>query len=250
MNKNFLRIIALVFLGFLNHKASAIVTAYATFDHPEGWRCELSQGVWICQSTREPERKESVVLSIATMATEWDTLDHYEQYLKQTRIIQDEQGHSLTSKVTYVRKRNINGTNWVDSLQHNSELPGFWSRYVATVHNKLAILITYIVSDEQYSKMAPEFERMVSSLKPNAEFDLNIASKQGEPPLPGATKIGALQKSILSERLNVKKAATPNENAREVSSEDGNYANYIIMVVGLIAIYLVFFRKRKPKRTI
>src|SRR5258708_2117667 len=116
--------------------AFALTTAYVSFEHPDGWRCELSQGVCICQSTIEPDRKESVVLSIATMPTEWDTVDNYENYLKQPRPIQDEEGNTLTSKVTYSRRRNINGSVWVDSLQFNSELPGFWARYVATVHNK------------------------------------------------------------------------------------------------------------------
>src|SRR5438067_870320 len=124
-------------LSVLAQPARALTTAYVSFEHPDGWRCELSQGVWICQSTLEADRKESVVLSIATMATEWDTLENYEEYLKQPRTIQDEDGKTITSKVTYTRRRNINGTTWVDSLQHDSELPGFWARYVATVQNKL-----------------------------------------------------------------------------------------------------------------
>jgi hypothetical protein len=182
-----------------------LTTAYVSFDHPQGWQCELSQGIWICQSNVDAERKEAVVLSIATMATEWDTIDNYEDYLKQPRTIQVEDGTSLTSEVRYVRKRNINGHVWIDSLQYNAELPGFWARYVATVHEtqkaKLAILITYIVSDEKYKQLAPLFDRMIASLKPNAEFDLNIATRQGDGPLPGSEKLGPLQHEIIADRL-------------------------------------------------
>jgi len=184
----------------------ALVTAYVTFDTPEGWKCELAQGVWICQSGVETHRKDSVVLSIATLASEWDSLDNYENYLKQARQIQDEEGNSITAKVSYVRKRNINGVVWVDSLQFNSELPGFWARYLATVHvtgqTKLAILITYIVSDDKYSMFAPQFERMVASLKPNAEFDLNIATKQGDGPLPGSERLGSTQKILAEKKVD------------------------------------------------
>jgi len=228
-------------------RAWGLSTAYMTFDHPDGWRCELSQGVWICQSTLENDRKESVVLSIATMATEWDTLDNYENYLKQPRPIQDEDGNTLMSKITYARGRNINGTTWVDSLQFNSELPGFWARYVATVHNKLAILITYIVSEQQYQKLAPQFERMISSLKPNAEFDLNVASKQGDSPLPGASKLGpGNTKDIIAQRLRPikreKKDAVPEE------ASGGGMRNLLLAVGGVAAVVLLLARARRRKK--
>lgn len=246
-----IRLIALGFLAFLLPTASALTTAYVSFEHPDGWRCELSQGVWICQSTIEPDRKESVVLSIATMATEWDTLDNYENYLKQPRPIQDEEGNTLMSKVTYARRRNINGTTWVDSLQQNSELPGFWARYVATVHNKLAILITYIVSEEQYAKLAPQFERMVSSLKPNSEFDLNIASKQGDG-LPPNQKLGQVQKEIIRDRLTPKGKGGPAVAANKPAEAQTASNNLQLMVVAgaaiLIAFILIRARRRKKAK--
>jgi len=231
--------------------AWGLTTAYVSFDHPDGWKCELSQGVWICQSSVETDRKESVVLSIATMASEWDSLDNYEKYLKEPRPIQDEDGNTLMSKVSYSRKRNINGINWVDSLQFNSELPGFWARYLATVHTtgstKLAILITYIVSEERYKTLAPAFERMVASLKPNAEFDLNIASKQGDGPLPGAQKLGQIQKDIIADRLNVRKkkdVAKPEEEP----SEDLPLPMLVGAGVGVLLLIVILRRRGKKKK--
>ena len=230
--------------------AWGLTTAYVTFDHPDGWKCELSQGVWICQSSVETDRKESVVLSIATMASEWDTLENYEKYLKESRPIQDEDGNTLMSKVSYSRKRNINGVNWVDSLQFNSELPGFWSRYLATVHTtgstKLAILITYIVSEERYKTLAPAFERMVSSLKPNSEFDLNIASKQGDGPLPGAQKLGQIQKDIILDRLQPRKRK--DEKKAEEAPSEGLPTTTIAAVAGGAAILLLILRMRKKRK--
>lgn len=226
-------------------QAKALVTQYVSFDHPDGWKCELAQGVFICQSTTEPDRKESIVLSIATIAGEWDSLENYEEYLKKPKTVQDELGNTITSKVTYTRRRNINGTFWVDSLQQNSELPGFWARYLATVHNKLAILITYVVSDENYSKMAPQFERMISSLKPNAEFDLNVASQQGSLPLPGATILGPkAQKDLLSERLNVKKKA----GAVTANGDSGSNTTTIAILVCFILGAFVIIKRGKKKK--
>lgn len=238
--------LGILFLTFGALQCFGLETAYVSFDHPEGWRCELSQGVWICQNTTEPDRRESVVLSIATMATEWDTLDNYVKYLSESRTLKEDNGKTIKSKVTYARKRNINGVTWVDSLQHNSELPGFWSRYVATVQNKLAILITYIVSDEHYSRLAPQFEKMVSSLKPRADFDLNVASKQGDGPIPGSTKLGPLTKSILADRLNTKRKAA--EEEAPPADDNGLMVSLGAIVGGAAVIYFFILRRRKKKK--
>lgn len=234
-----------ILVFFLAFPAFALKTQYVSFDHPEGWLCELSQGVFICQSKTEPERKESIVLSIATIASEWDSLENYEEYLKRPKTIQDDAGKELTSKVTYTRKRNINGTQWIDSLQYNSELPGFWARYLATVQNKLAILITYIVSDDMYGKLAPIFEKMVASLKPNAEFDLTSVTKQ---PMPGSEilgKAGGPQTDLFKERLNKKDGGAP----KSVPEGDGGGTNPLtllgIVVVILLAAVVIIKRAKK-----
>ena len=250
-----IRFLSFALLTLVSATAFGLKTAYVQFDHPEGWKCELAQGVWICQSTTEPDRREAVVLSIATMATEWDTLDNYETYLKQPKTIQDEEGKTLTSKVTYARKRNINGHNWVDALHFNSELPGFWSRYVATTvktpQNSLAILITYIVSEEYYKQLAPKFEAMVSSLKPNAEFDATVLSKQGDGPVNSSARIGEVQKALLSERLKLRGAAV-SANTAGVGA-DGTVATgnkkkpLIVALLGGAAVIYLLLRRRKKK---
>jgi LPXTG-motif cell wall-anchored protein len=237
----------LLFLSFLSVKLFAFSTAYVSFEIPDGWRCELSQGVWICQSLSDADRKESVVLSIATLATEWDTIENYENYLKEPKTIQDDQGNQIKSEVRYVRKRNINGQTWIDSLQFNSELSGFWARYVATVHSnpkaKLAILITYLVSDERYKKLAPQFERMITSMKLNEEFDLNVATRQGDLPLIGAEKIGPLQKDLIRDRLGKKATDTKPVTA----PESDNSALILIAVVAAAGLF-IFFRRKQAKK--
>ncbi len=239
----------ILFLMAWAFPAMALKTAYVSFDHPDGWRCELSQGVWICQSTLEGERRESVVLSIATMATEWDSVDNYLEYLKKPRTITDDQGKPVQAEVKYARKRDINGVTWVDSLQSNSELPGFWSRYVATVHNKLAILITYVVSDEQYKRLAPQFDRMVASMRPNAEFDLNIATKQGETPLPGASKLGPSTADILRNRLKPTAGLSTKLTAETGDDSEGESGGMgTILITALAAGATVWFLRRRKNR--
>ena len=227
----------------------ALKTAYLTFDHPEAWKCELAEGVWICQSTTEADRRESVVLSIAALATEWDNLDNYLEYLKTPKTIRDEEGKEITSQVTYARKRNINGYEWADALHHQSELAGFWTRYLATVMSngqaKLAVLVTYVVSDARYDSLAPVFERMTASLKPNTEFNLNVPSTQGEFPPPGAQRLGSSTRELIADRLNLKKKAVVPESEPDDTS-------WIWLVVGGVAVVFLLFRilSRKKVRKI
>jgi len=226
----------------------ALTTQYVSFEHPESWKCELNQGVYICQGTQDPDRKESLVLSIATIAGEWDSLDAYEKYLKTPRTIQDDTGAEFESKISYTRKRNINGVMWIDSLQYNSELPGFWSRYTATVQNKLAILITYIVSDEHYSKMAPKFEKMISSLKPSNEFESSISSSQGKSGLPGNTILGPkTTKDLISERLNKKENPSAEPKSKPDGTNDNANLPLLLVAVGLVLALLVVKITKKGK---
>lgn len=245
------RWLGIVFCFFSLSAGATKAPKYVKFDPPDGWKCEISQAVWICQSTNDTDRKESVILSIATVATDWDSLDNFESYLKQVRPYKDDSGSLVTPKITYTRRRNINGFFWVDSLQLNSELPGFWARYVATVQNKLAILITYIVSEENYSKLAPQFERMVASLKPNSDFDASSGKLETDP-VPGSTKLGTVQKDILAERLNlrkkpVEKAAEEPEPEPETESSS---LTWIVLVGAIAVIAVIVIRRRKKAKTL
>lgn len=237
----FASIFSLDVFGFSN--------AYLSFEQPEGWTCELVQKAWICQSENPAEKKEALVMSIAALATDWDAIENYEEYLKSPKPIGGEHNDPvLHSEVSYARKRNINGHIWVDALHHNSELPGFWTRYTVTVHEtpkvKLAILVTYVVSDERRTQFAPQFERMVSSLKPNAEFDLNAATKQGDVPLLGSDRLGSIQGKIIADRLrSPKPSATPTPGPS--GSGGDNSGSLALILFGAAAVIAVVILRRR-----
>jgi hypothetical protein len=151
--------------------------------------------------------------------------------------------------VTYARKRNIGGVTWVDSLQHNSELPGFWARYLATVHvtgqTKLAILITYIVSDEKYSKFAPQFERMIASLRPNEDFNLDVASHQVDGPLPGSEVLGPARNKLIAERLGLGKGKKEEKTEPKAVDNTSGSVPMLVVLGGAAAIALILLRRRR-----
>lgn len=224
----------------------ALQTQYISFEHPDKWVCENAEGTYICQSTEQLEKREALVMSIATWASEWDSLENYLNYLKTPKKIKDDQGFELTSTITYTHKRKINGVEWVDSLQFNAELPGFWTRYLATVQNKLAILVTYVVSEEHYKQMAPKFERMVASLKPNADFDINSAKKSDQVAQPGTQKLG---KEFLEARLNVRKAVPRPSAPPAPTGGSGSNMKLLIFVAALAGFGWAVIRRRKKPPT-
>ncbi len=181
----------------------ALHTAYIDFEEPKGWECELAQGIWICQATDPTLKKDSIILSIATVASQWDSTNNYEKYLKKVRTFKDESGHILKSTVKYTRKKMIHNMEWVDSLQLNSELPGFWTRYLSTVSKGLAILVTYIVSDQKYRQLAPQFEHMASTLTLHLEEPKGNGQKGPTSPQATASNDGATVKNLLTEKLNL-----------------------------------------------
>ncbi|MBI4403922.1 MAG: hypothetical protein HY537_07170 [Deltaproteobacteria bacterium] len=230
---------------FLYRLTFALEANYLSAEHPEGWDCERLQGIWICQARQEPLRKESLILSIATVATAWDSLENYLDYLKKSRPIVGEDGAKLLPQITYSRKHNISGQEWVDSLQFNSELPGFWTRYVATIlqtnNGKYAILITYIVSDEFYKQMAPQFERMIATLRLNNKFDTSVVAKDGA--VATGEKLGRIQKDIIADRLKPRK-----KEPLPVQEPAVDSTVIIAAVIVTAALAYLFFKRRKRKK--
>lgn len=228
-------LLALPFISF------GMQTTYLKFEEPPGWRCELNSGVYVCQSSHEPEKSESLILVFGAPVTDWDSLPNYENYLNQPKTILDEYEKPVTSKVTFVRRRNINGVEWIDSLQQNSELVGFWTRYVATVQKPLAILVTYVVSNQKYSELTPAFERLVASLRPEADFKFTQIQK--DLVMPG-TELGGVLKGQIQSKLQKKKAT------KEDVPQPSNEFPWWIVVIGILmgGFVLVRLRKRETSK--
>ncbi len=214
-------------------------TTYLKFEEPPGWKCELNSGVYVCQSANESEKNESLILVFGAPVSDWDSISNYENYLNQTKVVLDESDKPVTSKVTFVRRRNINGNEWVDSLQENSELVGFWTRYVATVQKPLAILVTYVVSNQKYSELTPAFERMVASLKP--EVDFKFSQMQKDLVMPG-TELGGVLKGQIQSKLQKKKGVKNDESANPPEK----FPQWALPLLLLIGVFLVIqLRKRR-----
>lgn len=110
-------------------------------------------------------------------------------------------GNAYTSKPTYTSHKKIGAQDWVDALYPGSEIPGFTTRYVASIKEKIAALITYSIADSMYPKWSPIMDQMLNSVEltfdPKAfEADMNsdqsslIGARRGAKGIRGLSKGG------------------------------------------------------------
>ena len=157
--------------------AGKFANQFVEFELPAEWVCLLEGAEWVCQNQQNAEKKkDAIVILAAKIQGDQDTLPQYLDYLKNPKVFNTPQGKAVTSEMRYAQNRTIQDHSWVDSLHLESEIPGFYTRYLATVKDGIGILVTYSVSKNKYSDYTAMFENMVKSLKAfRREGGLNAA---------------------------------------------------------------------------
>jgi hypothetical protein len=151
----------------LPHNAHAVLFAnqFVEFELPPQWQCSLEGAEWVCQSTNETSKRDAIIVLAAKLKGDQDSIEQYLAYLKAAKTYSSVQGKSVKSDPKYAKTVNLNGQPWVDSLHLESEIPGFFTRYFATVYQDIGVLVTYSVNKAKYSQYLSHFENMVKTLK-------------------------------------------------------------------------------------
>lgn len=171
-------VVLVTLLGFSPLAQGAkFANQFVEFEIPTEWVCLLEGAEWVCQNQQNAEKKkDAIVILAAKIQGDQDTLDQYLGYLKNPKTFNTAQGKTVTSEVRYAQNKTIQDHSWVDSLHLESEIPGFYTRYLATVKDGIGILVTYSVSKNKYQEYTAMFESLVRSLKAfRREGGLNAA---------------------------------------------------------------------------
>lgn len=216
--------------------------AYISFELPTNWDCELEGTEWVCYSKFNQAAKEAIIILTAKEVGPTDTFAAYMEHLKAPRTIDNKGGGSSQSKVLHVRQRRMSDWDWIDGLHLGSEIGSYYTRYLATIKDRISILITFSAHKQFYTKYSNDFLKAISSLKVVASKDLLTAKGGGGAPGAGKETIGApigshLPSDIVSEQF-------PDED----SSGSGDLLNKLIglaLIVGAIGFYL--YRRKNPK---
>jgi hypothetical protein len=152
-------------LSFQSAYAAKFANQFTEFELPPQWQCNLEGAEWVCQSTNDQKKKEAMIVLAAKLKGNQDSLDQYLTYLKAAKTFTSIQGKPVKSEPKYAKTVNLNGQPWVDALHLESEIPGFYTRYLATVKQDIGVLVTYSISKPKYQAYLDDFDTMVKTLK-------------------------------------------------------------------------------------
>ena len=167
MSKSFWLSISMVALalGATPGYAAKFANQFIEFELPPQWQCNLEGAEWVCQSTDDKKKKDAIVVLAAKIAGPQDTMDQYLTYLKAAKSYTSVQGKPVKSDPKYAKTQAINGQPWVDALHLESEIPGFYTRYLATLKEDIGVLVTYSINKTKYQSYLDDFENMVRTIK-------------------------------------------------------------------------------------
>ncbi|MBC7465790.1 MAG: hypothetical protein H7256_07345 [Bdellovibrio sp.] len=149
------------------------------------WKCNLEQTEWVCRAEDPQEAKEAVIILTAKEKGPTDTFPLYESHMNNSISTPSRTGGMLTSTVVYKAMQNkVNDQVWLDSLHTNSEVQNYHTRYLATIKDQIAILITFSAHNRFYAKHSTNFNNTIKSLRVIASKDLLTRPDLG--PLRGA----------------------------------------------------------------
>ena len=185
---NFFVLFAILSLSTLV-QAKVFRNAYIAFEMPDDWNCTLEQTEWVCRSTKLPDMKEAIIILTAKEVGPTDSFPMYESHLN-SPITANAQPAATQSKMIYKAKYvQINNQQWLDGLHNGSEVPNYFTRYLATIKNKIAVLVTFSAHEKFYSKYSTMFHNAIMSMRVIASQ--NITSRPESGPLrPGSETIG------------------------------------------------------------
>lgn len=176
----FLVLVGLSLMTSFHAYGAKFANQFVEFELPGKWACNLEGAEWICQGADEAKKREAIIILAAKLKGEQDSLDQYLNYLKKPKVFEDAKtGKPVKSEPKYAKTENINEHPWVDSLHMESEIPGYYTRYLATIKQDIGVLVTYSVRKDQFQNYSQDFNTMVSSLKVfrKAGVGLNVKSQ-------------------------------------------------------------------------
>jgi hypothetical protein len=144
--------------------AAKFANAYIEFELPLRWQCRAEKFDWICQ--KDGAKRDAIVIFTAKKRTEDESVEAFHDFLLKPRAVTGPDGAAAgESAVRLVERREIKGHPWVDALHMASEIPGFYTRYLATVKSDISVLMTISVRGEHFAAYAKEFYDLLASVK-------------------------------------------------------------------------------------
>ncbi|MCB0411932.1 MAG: hypothetical protein KDD22_05360 [Bdellovibrionales bacterium] len=202
---------------------------------PPNWNCTLEGTEWVCVSQFSQKSKEAIIILTAKEVGPTDTFQAYLAHLKTPRTLPGPKG-ATQSKVYQVTQRQISGHPWIDGMHLGSEVSSYYTRYLATIKDRIAILVTFSAHKAHYTKYSNDFLKAIQSLRIVTSKDLlrnrdSVGIRSSSETL-GAPIGDAMPVDIVSE-----------EFPAEDSSMGGDASTWIGLLIIIAALGFYFYQK-------
>jgi len=136
---------------------------------PNTWECKTIETEWICQPADNESKTEAQIILTTKEVNDEDSLENYKTYLEKTKTISHE-NKDHESEVKYVKVITVNDNEWMDGLHLGSEIPEYYTRYLATTYDDIAILASFSAHQKVYSDYLYVFSQAILSLQVKDEL--------------------------------------------------------------------------------
>ncbi len=161
-------------------QAKVFRNAYIAFEMPDDWNCVLEQTEWVCRSAKQPDSKEAIIILAAKEVGPTDSFELYETHLNNPMTAAT-LGKNAQSQLVYKAKYvQINNHRWLDGLHNGSEVPNYFTRYLTTVKNRIAVLVTFSAHKNFYAKYSSMFHNAIMSMNIIASRDLSAKTESSQ----------------------------------------------------------------------
>lgn len=145
--------------------AKTFQNSYVSFEVPDNWTCAQEGVAWTCTPQGPIEAKEAVIVLAAKVAGPEDNLVNFHTFLGAPKRLPTKVGTPMPSQVMYAQERVLAGTKWIQAQHLGSEIQEFYTLYLATVKDSLAILVSFSAEKSRYQNYNPIFDRAMKTLK-------------------------------------------------------------------------------------
>jgi hypothetical protein len=236
-------IFLLIFIfSIVQVSAKRFTSQYTEFELPAGWACALEGTEWVCQSTNAQRKKEAIIILAAKIRGSQDSLDAYSSYLKKPKTFTLPGGKTQVSEAKYAKFSEINKHRWIDSLHLASEVPGFYTRYLATVKEDLGVAVTFSVGKDFYAAYQGIFDKIVASLRVFRQKNANISK----------FNLKKKDEDLLGDTTFIPDSGRVDISQKKKGKGSGSLTPADMMMYGvgaLVLLIILFVMKKKGKKT-
>ena len=229
--------------------------SYVSFELPSKWDCYLENTAWVCRyaiskscigpkastklcAAQRKKTKEAIIILTAKEVGPKDSYQVYYNHLKKPRPIVTKQGRRSKSKIIHVKPVNIDKHKWVDGMHLGSEIPHYYTRYLATIKGNIAVLVTFSAHKLFYTKYSSQFFRAIKSLRVVAT-KASMSSSKGIRP----KNSGQLGQNIMPDGIIDDMSDNDFGDGEEEGGSGSNYLFLIAFLLAAVGIYIWFKRR-------